>query len=81
MVLLLVGLVLCGGSVGSMSGVGLLNSGRQELSLSLLEEQLLLSGEESGKLEVQEVQEEEETATETKKETFRDDKRRVEKWR
>lgn len=54
LLLLLVGLVLCGGSVGSMSGVGLLNGSRQELSLSLLKEQLLLSGKESGKLEVQE---------------------------
>lgn len=41
--------MLCGG-VGSVSGVRLLNGGRQELSLSLLEEQLLLGREESGKL-------------------------------
>lgn len=53
LLLLLVGLLLRGGvrSVRGMGGVGLLNGGCQELSLSLLEEQLLLSREERGKLE------------------------------
>lgn len=50
LLLLLVGLLLRSSGVGSVSGVGLLNGGRQELSLSLLEEQLLLSWEESSKL-------------------------------
>lgn len=38
------------GCMGGVRGVGLLNSGRQELSLSLLEEQLLLGREEGGEL-------------------------------
>lgn len=50
--LLLVGLVLRGGvgGVSGMGGVGLLNGCCQELSLSLLEEQLLLGWEERSKL-------------------------------
>lgn len=52
LLLLLVCLLLrCSvGSVSGMGGVGLLNGCRQELSLGLLEEQLLLGWEESGKL-------------------------------
>lgn len=54
LLLLLVGLLLRGGvgGVSGVCGIGLLNGGRQELSLSLLEEQLLLGREESGKLGV-----------------------------
>ena len=52
LLLLLVGLLLRSGvgCVGGVRRVGLLNGGRQELSLGLLEEQLLLGREESGKL-------------------------------
>lgn len=52
LLLLLVGLLLRGGvgSVSGMGGVRLLNGCRQELSLSLLEEQLLLGREKRSKL-------------------------------